>query len=107
MIEAQKSSELGTSTPVDLVVDLRQAARLGAKVSELVRLIHQRMGYKENVLIPVLAAFVDAFRLPLIKVLPIREWIGTNNDAEIDALILPEIEKARSEWDSSNGSEQS
>ncbi len=48
---------------------------------------------------PVLAGFVKAFSVPLLKVLPIREWIGSTSDAEIDALILPEIENARPKWD--------
>lgn len=82
----------------ELVRELREAALHGATVRDLAEIIRQRLGCQENPTIPVLAAFVHAFRLPLLKVLPIREWLGTDRDDEIDALILPEIEKAKDKW---------
>lgn len=83
-----------------LIRELRDTARRPTSVRELTNVIQTRLGFSNDAVIPVLAGFCHAFRLPLIKVLPIREWIGTANDAEIDALILPEIEQARPNWDS-------
>lgn len=82
----------------ELVRELREAALRGARVRDLAETIQQRLGCQENPIIPTLAAFVHAFRLPLLKVLPIREWLGTDRDEEIDALILPEIDKAKDKW---------
>jgi hypothetical protein len=93
-------SDNGTPSPIASVViqELREAARRGASVRELVAVIHRRTGSSDKTPIPVLTGFLHAFRVPLPKILPIREWLGTNNDQEIDALILPEIEKTRPQW---------
>lgn len=83
----------------EIVRELREGARQGASVRELVQIIRCRMGCKNDAIIPVLSGFVHAFRLPLIKVLPLREWLGSDNDEEIDSLLLPEIRSAREKWD--------
>lgn len=90
----------GTPSPIaaDVIRELRETARRGASVRALVEVMHRRTGSSNATLIPVLVGFVHAFRVPLPKILPIREWLGTNNDQEIDALILPEIEKTRPQW---------
>jgi hypothetical protein len=36
--------------------------------------------------------------LPLPKVLPVREWLGTEDDEEINAIILPAIAGTRDQW---------
>ncbi|MBL8795653.1 MAG: hypothetical protein JNM56_17240 [Planctomycetia bacterium] len=82
----------------ELVRELREAALQGATVRGLTGIVRQHLGCRETPTIPLLGAFVHAFRLPLIKVLPIREWLGTDRDEEIDALILPEIDKAKDKW---------
>jgi hypothetical protein len=82
----------------DVLQALRELAARGATVRELVHEILTRLGYKEDAVLPVLWYFTQAFRISLPDVLPIREWMGTDRDAEIDALILPAIEKARSQW---------
>jgi hypothetical protein len=85
----------------EIVRELREVAARGTNVRELSNLIQDRVGCARTDLIPVLAGFIHAFGLPLPTVLPIREWLGSDNDAEIDALILPEIEKARPKWSQS------
>ena len=82
----------------DLIQDLRKLATQGASVRELVNKINVRLGYRELEVIPTLAYFRKAFCLRLEKVLPIREWLGTEEDDEINALILPEIENAKDKW---------
>jgi hypothetical protein len=52
--------------------------------------------------------FTQAFCLPLAAVLPIREWMGTEKDDEIDAILLPAILSTRDRWatldEAANGS---
>ncbi len=75
---------------------LRESAKRGATVRELVRLLHARFGVHN--LLPILWHFMKAFHLPLPAVLPIREWLGTTRDEEIDAIILPAIASTRGQW---------
>jgi len=82
----------------EMVRELRAAALEGATVRGLTEIIRERLGYEQTPTVPVLAAFVHAFGLPLLKVLPIREWIGSDRDEEIDGLILPAIEQAKDQW---------
>jgi hypothetical protein len=77
---------------------MRELAARGTTVRELVNEVRSRLGYEEDAIVPVLWYFTQAFEIPLPEVLPIREWMGTDRDAEIDALILPAIEKRRSRW---------
>ena len=82
----------------DVIRAMRRLAARGTTVRELVQEVLGRLGCGEHVVLPVLWYFTQAFRLSLKDVLPIREWMGTDRDAEIDALILPAIEKRRSRW---------
>ncbi len=84
----------------DIIDSLRALAARGARVRELADEIVARLDVKSmrEYMLPVLWYFMKAFCLPLPRVLPIREWIGTEDDAEIDALILPEIEKSKDKW---------
>ena len=80
---------------VDIVEAMRDLADQGKGVRELVRCVQSELGLKHDALLPVLWYFMNAFSLTLPEVLPIREWMGTKNDKEIDSIILPAIEKAR------------
>jgi hypothetical protein len=82
----------------DLIDNLRAMALRGATVRELVDEIVERLDIDYDPLLPVLRYFTRAFCLPLLTVLPIREWLGTDDDEEIDRLILPAIERARATW---------
>jgi hypothetical protein len=82
----------------DLVESMRDLAQRGGSVRELVCCIRSEMGLEHDALLQVLWYFMKAFHLPLGQVLPIREWLGTGNDEEIDALILPAIRRSREKW---------
>ena len=82
----------------DLEQKLRSMADGGATVRQLVETIQCQLDLNGDAVIPVLAYFVKAFRVPLLDVLPIREWLGTTNDEEINALVLPALEKTKDRW---------
>jgi hypothetical protein len=86
----------------DVIRQLRVMAAQGATVRELVTEVRTRLAYAGDAVIPVLWYFTQAFCLPLTAVLPIREWLGTDRDDEIDAIILPAIESKRSLWAPAN-----
>jgi len=92
----------------EIVSALRDSARKGATVGELVAVVQSRLGFKHDATIMVLWYFKRAFSLSLLDVLPVRNWLaGVMNDVEIDALILPRIESSKGQWQpSSNGTEQ-
>jgi hypothetical protein len=79
----------------EILRKLQESAAHGATVRELVRIVQDRLALPEDAVVPVLAYFSKAFSLSLREVLPIREWLGTNNDKEIDSIILPAIERAK------------
>jgi hypothetical protein len=82
----------------DVILALRSLAARGTTVRELVREIHTRLGLADDVLLPVLWYFTQAFGVTLPDVLPIREWIGSDKDQEIDAEIMPAIERTKAKW---------
>lgn len=82
----------------ELIRDLRSLASRPTTVRQLVDLIRERLALSDAALLTILWYFTNAFCLPLPKVLPIREWLGSDQDEEIDALILPEINQAKSRW---------
>jgi hypothetical protein len=82
----------------EIVAALRDLVEQGKGVRELVRYVQSELSLKDNALLPVLWYFMKAFHLPLGDILPIREWLGTGNDKEIDAIILPAIRRARNKW---------
>src|SRR5262245_56506977 len=86
------------TTREDVIRAMRELATRGTTVRELVQVVHTRLGYPEDAVLPVMWYFSEAFGLPLKDVLPLREWLGTDRDEEIDALMLPAIAKARSQW---------
>src|SRR5260370_36791080 len=83
---------------VDIGEAMRDLADQGKGVRELVQVVQSQLGLKHEALLPVLWYFMKAFHLPLAEVLPIREWLGTDNDKEIDAVILPAIRRAKDRW---------
>jgi len=82
----------------EILSALRQLAARGANVRELVGCLQAKLSMDDAALLPVLWYFMKAFHLPLDRVLPLREWLGTNDDQEIDRLILPAIQKTKSKW---------
>lgn len=82
----------------DVVCEMRRLASTGATVPQLVRTIQTRLGYKQDVVLPILWYFTSAFCLPLPVVLPLREWFVQHNDEAINALLLPEIARTQAKW---------
>jgi hypothetical protein len=82
----------------DIVEAMRELAEQGKGVRELVQYVQSRLRLRDEALLLVLWYFMKAFHLPLGEVLPIREWLGTDNDEEIDALVLPSIQRAKHKW---------
>lgn len=82
----------------EVIQAMRERALHGGRVRDLVREAQTRLDYPHNAILPVLLYFKEAFCLPLAKVMPLREWLGTENDSEIDALLLPAIASTRSRW---------
>ena len=87
----------------ELIERLRALASRGTTVRELTREIIHREGLKEGAFLPILWYFSQAFCLPLPVVLPIREWLGTDRDQEIDATLLPAITESRCRWVAATG----
>jgi len=79
---------------MEQVIDEPQAEQ-GKGGPDLVQFVQSELGLKHDALLPVLWYFMKAFHLPLGEVLPIREWLGTGNDEEIDAIILPAIQRSK------------
>jgi hypothetical protein len=86
----------------DIVEAMRDLAEQGKGVCELVRCVQSELGLEHDALLPVLWYFMKAFHLPLGEVLPIREWLGTGNDEDIDTIVLPAIHRMRDKWSTRN-----
>jgi len=93
----RKSGEQAEVRP-DVLREMHGLAERGADVRELVHLVQGRLGYGEDVLLPVLLYFMKAFDLDLLEVLPIREWLGTEQDEDINKQIMPLIARNRDRW---------
>jgi hypothetical protein len=82
----------------DVIEAMRELASNGQGVREMVVCVQSQLGLKPDALLSVLWYFMKAFDVPLGAVLPIREWLGTGNDQEIDAAILPVIQRTKDRW---------
>jgi len=82
----------------DILHRMRDMARRGTNVRELVRFVQGKLGVNEAVYLPVLGYLTRAFGLHLREVLPVREWIGSDYDDEINAALIPAIERNRPYW---------
>lgn len=94
MTEPREDPEINT----DVIRQMRALARRGTTVRELARAVQTGLGLKPNAVIPVIWYIMRAFHLSLPVVLPVREWLGTTQDDEINAQILPAIEQTRDRW---------
>lgn len=82
----------------EMLHEMREMAESGADVRTMAFYVQDKLGVERTAIIPVLAYFCTAFSLPLIEVLPIREWLGTDLDDDINREIMPKILKARTKW---------
>jgi len=85
-----------------LVEELRCNASQGAKVPDLLRLLHERLGREAAYGTMLAKYFMAAFDLPLRSVSPIGGWTpdstGEMSDARIQELIYPEIMQKKDVW---------
>jgi hypothetical protein len=82
----------------NILSEMRDMVDGGTDVRGLTELLQQRLELKPDSVIPVMAYFCRAFCLPLYDILPIREWLGSDDDREINELIMPKILSAKSKW---------
>jgi hypothetical protein len=83
----------------DIIREMRAMACRGSTARDLVSFVQSELELRQDALLPVLWYFMKAYALPLPDVLPIREWLGTQDDKEIDARILPALGHTRALWD--------
>jgi hypothetical protein len=84
---------------VDVVEGLRALAGQGADVPELVEFLQRRLGLnQEGGILATMVYFRAAFALSLREVLPLREWIGGKDRSEIDSILIPAMQHAKSHW---------
>jgi hypothetical protein len=92
-----------------LIQELRHHASRGAAVPDLLRLLHQRLGREAAYGTTLAKYFMAAFCLPLQAVSPIGGWTpettGGLSDAEIQAIIYPEIMRTKSLWQGSGAAD--
>jgi hypothetical protein len=70
----------------ELVAQLRQLASTGTSLEQMVDYVQGSLGFPKLLTVPVLPYFCRAFELPLIEVLPLREWIVDRDDREVEQL---------------------
>ena len=81
-----------------ILCEMRALALAGASVLQIVAALHARLKSKTPEVIPTLWYFKHAFCLSLRQVLPLREFIGTDLEEEMNRVILPLLLKTKGEW---------
>lgn len=94
-----------------IIESLRKQARQGHSVSQMFNELRRVLNGNKTHIVDILAHFRGAFCLGLKEVKPIAELSRSEGREIIDEtllenLIMPEIEKNRSEWDVSTDQEQ-
>jgi hypothetical protein len=83
------------SPDMEIVTELRQLAFEGAELDQMVAHVQQRLGFSPDFIVPVFAYFCRAFSLPLIEVLPLREYSETRGVPELECLLIKIRQAAR------------
>ena len=91
MMDAQSNVEYRE----ELLQEMRDMVDRGTNVRSLVSLLQSRLSLDDEAILPVLVYFRRAFSVSLLDILPIREWLGSDRDQEIDDEVMPKILKAR------------
>jgi hypothetical protein len=91
-----------------LVQMLRDQARQGCSVTQMFDEVKRRLGGNSVHIVDILAYFRRAFCLSLKEVKPIGELsrsVGReiSDEALLEELVKPEIEKHRNEWEEDGG----
>ena len=58
----------------EILAELRRMASQGAGLNDMVKNVQQRLGFAPDYIVPVFPYFCRAFSLPLVEVLPLREY---------------------------------
>jgi len=82
----------------DLLNGMRDMVEQGTDIRRLTTYLQRELELKDNSLILLLCYFRRAFSLSLLDIMPLREWLGTDDDEKINEKIMPKILKARSKW---------
>ena len=83
----------------EVIAELRQLALEGAGLNQMVQHVQQRLGFAPDFIVPVLPYFCKAFVLPLVEVLPLRDYSKNRDVPELESL-LSKIRQAASVGDS-------
>jgi hypothetical protein len=91
-----------------LVQMLRDQARQGCSVTQMFDEVKRRLGGDGVHILDILACFRRAFCLSLQEAKPIVElsWLvgrEISDEARLEELVKPEIEKHRNEWEEDGG----
>ena|ERR1019366_7543095 len=79
----------------EVIAELRQLALESAGLNQMVGHVQRRLGFAPDFIVPVLPYFCKAFVLPLVEVLPLREY-SKNRDVPALAGLLNKIRQAAS-----------
>ena len=82
----------------EMIDAMRDTANRGGEIRAIANVIFERFPESNHPVVPVIAYFRRAFCLSLTDVMSLREWIGTDEDDEINAELLPKIQEAKSTW---------
>ena len=77
----------------EVIAELKQLALDGAGLNQMVKHVQQRLGFAPDFIVPVFPYFCRAFNLPLVEVLPLREYSKNRDVPALNGL----LEKIRSE----------
>lgn len=70
----------------EILAELRRLALQGAGLNDMVKHVQLRLGFAPDFIVPVFPYFCRAFSLPLVEVLPLREY--SNSDSpELQGLL--------------------
>ena len=75
------------SLDIEVVAELRQLALGNAGLNQMVRHVQQRLGFAPDFIVPVLPYFCKAFFLPLVEVLPLREYSKNRDVPALEGLL--------------------
>ena len=81
-----------------ILCEMRALALAGASVHKIVAALQARLKSKTPDVIPTLWYFKHAFCLTLREVLPLREFIGSDLEEEMNGLLLPAISANKEQW---------
>ncbi len=77
---------------------MREMVEHGTDVRKLTEYLQRELKLKEDSIIPLLCYFRKAFSLQLPEIMPLQEWLGSENDREINEEVMPKIAESRSKW---------